>query len=67
MVKPQKINYKKLNTELDKIIEALQADDLDIDEVLSAYQRGAEIIEQLQTYLKQAQNKVSKIKSNWDK
>jgi exodeoxyribonuclease VII small subunit len=58
-------NYQKLNNELDEILLSLQADDLDIDEAIKKYERGMEIIKQLQAYLKEAGNKVTKIKKKF--
>lgn len=66
MVKKE-INYQSLNEELNVIMSRLQSDDTDIEEALKSYERGMQIIEELQTYLKQAENKVEKIKARFDK
>ena len=63
----KEINYRELSAELDTILAQLQTDDFDIDEALKLYERGIEISKQLETYLKSAQNTVSKIKDNFDK
>lgn len=54
-------NYRQLNQELETIVEKLQSEDLDVDQVISQYQRGVAIIDQLQKYLKSAQNNIVKI------
>lgn len=54
-------NYRQLNQELETIVEKLQSEDLDVDQVISQYQRGVAIIDQLQKYLKSAQNNIIKI------
>jgi exodeoxyribonuclease VII small subunit len=54
-------NYKDLNAELEVIIGELQAGDIDVDRVLSEYERGINVIEKLEQYLRQAENKVTKI------
>ncbi len=61
------INYRQLNQELDQVLSELESADLDIETALQKYQRGMEIIQQLETYLKIAENKVTKLKATWDK
>ena len=56
------IDYQALNQELEMILVKLNQPDLDIDEAVTAYQRGKEITTQLQTYLKQAEHTVQKVK-----
>lgn len=58
-------DYRAMAAELDAIIEVLQTSDLDIDEALQAYTHGMEIVEELEAYLKSAENKVIKIKKSW--
>lgn len=63
----KEINYQELSAELDTILSQLQADDFDIDEAIKLYERGIEISKQLESYLKTAQNKVTKLKATFDK
>ena len=58
--------YKELKAELDKILEVMQRDDIDVDEALQAYQRGMEVVTQLEEYLKKAENKVVTLKAKFD-
>ena len=60
------INYRVLNEELETILEVLQSGDLDIDEAVNKYERGMEIVKDLQKYLKEAENKVTKVKKSFD-
>ena len=60
------INYRVLNEELETILEVLQSGDLDIDEAVNKYERGIEIVKDLQKYLKEAENKVTKVKKSFD-
>lgn len=60
-----KINYQVLNVELETILADLQSGELDIDEAVKKYQRGNEIIQDLQKYLKEADNKVKKAKADF--
>jgi exodeoxyribonuclease VII small subunit len=55
------LNYRALNSELDDILVSLQSGELDIDEAVKAYERGAIIVKQLETYLKTAENTVKRV------
>jgi len=61
MTAKKSINYQKLQAELDELLAALQAGDMDIDEATNAYVRGQEIVDELSAYLKSAENKVTKL------
>jgi exodeoxyribonuclease VII small subunit len=61
-----KVDYKKLSAELDELLETLQTADLDVDEAVKAYERGMAIAKQLETYLKQAENKIARVKADWN-
>jgi exodeoxyribonuclease VII small subunit len=63
----KEVNYQELSAELDTILAQLQNDDFDIDEAIKLYERGIEISKQLESYLKTAQNKVTKLKASFDK
>ena len=55
------IDYQKLTSELDSVVIRLQSEDLAIDEALKLYERGIAITKDLETYLKEAENKVTKV------
>jgi exodeoxyribonuclease VII small subunit len=57
--------YADLQQELDSVLSALQQDDIDVDEALKAYERGMQVIKQLEAVLKNAENKVIKIKKDF--
>jgi exodeoxyribonuclease VII small subunit len=61
----KKTDYKGLNAELDEVLLKLQSEDLDVDEAVALYERGIAITKELETYLKDAENKVSKIKADF--
>ncbi len=65
MTKP--IDYVALQTELDDILQRLQSDETDIDTSLKLYERGVKIAKELETYLKQAENTISKVKADLGK
>lgn len=59
---PKTTDYRKLNAELEAILAKLETNDLDVDEAIKQYQRGTEIVAELEKYLQTAENKVSKVK-----
>jgi exodeoxyribonuclease VII small subunit len=65
--KSTKPNYQTLKNELEGVMAKLQDEDLDVDEALSLYQRGLELVKQLDSYLKTAENTVNELKARFDK
>lgn len=63
MATKKDVSYQELSSELELVLEALQQDDIDIDVALQKYERGLELVKQLEAYLKTAENKVSKLKA----
>jgi exodeoxyribonuclease VII small subunit len=61
--KPAAPGYQILKTELDAVLTDLQREDLDVDQALDHYQRGLELVRQLETYLKGAENKLTELKA----
>jgi len=57
-------NYESMYTELELIIESLQSGELNLDEAVKNYDRSTVLINKLKKHLKEAQNKVTKIKAN---
>jgi exodeoxyribonuclease VII small subunit len=62
----KEFDYKKLRTELDQILLNLNDDSLDVDDVTKQYERGMQIVGELEDYLKTAENKVKKVKAQWE-
>lgn len=58
------INYQALKAELDTVLDNLQQPDTDVDAALKGYQRGLELIGQLENYLKTAENEIVKLQAN---
>lgn len=56
-------NYQELKSELNDIMDQLGREDLDIDKALDYYQRGIELVKQLETYLKTAENKILELQA----
>ncbi len=65
MTTAKNTNYNKLNAELDNIMLSLESSELDIDEAAKLYERGMEIIQEIDKYLKTAENTVTKVKAKW--
>jgi exodeoxyribonuclease VII small subunit len=59
----KQINYQALRAELDEILQSLDDSEADVEAMTKQYQRGIEIIKQLEQYLKTAQNSVKKVKT----
>jgi exodeoxyribonuclease VII small subunit len=59
-----KATYQDLSEELEKVMQDLEQGDLDIDAAVTCYERGLEIVRELETHLKDAQNKVTELKAS---
>jgi exodeoxyribonuclease VII small subunit len=55
-------SYRVLNEELEEVIQKLQSEGLDMDDVILEYQKGINLVETMEKYLKSARNKITKVK-----
>lgn len=55
-------SYKQLQAELDDVLEQIQNEELDVEEAIKLYEQGEQLIKELETYLKTAENKIKKLK-----
>ena len=60
-----KQSYEELKAELDTILSELQHSDIDVDQTLAKYQRGLELVKQLQSQLVDAENTISKLQAKF--
>jgi exodeoxyribonuclease VII small subunit len=60
-----KPTYQELKTELDDILLELQRDDIDVDQTLAKYQRGLELVKQLESQLKDAENTITELQAKF--
>lgn len=60
----KEVNYQELSAKLDSVLTSLQSDDISVDEAIKLYERGIEITKLLEKYLKEAENKVTKIRAS---
>ena len=61
MAKNDKPSYQALASELDDILVELQQADLDVDVAVQKYERGLTLIKELESYLGEAENRVSEL------
>lgn len=54
--------YKQLRAELDEVLAWFDADNLDVDQAIVKYEQAIKLTNELQDYLKQAENKLTKLK-----
>ncbi len=59
----KKVDYRKLNDELDEILERLQSGELSIDEAVPAYERGMRLVKELEAYLQAAENRITEVQA----
>lgn len=57
----QKKTYRQLNEELAQIIAWFEGESVDLDEAIIQYEKAAKILDEMQKYLKTAENKIKKI------
>ncbi len=60
MARSQKTTFE-LQTELDELLLWFESDKVDIDEAVAMYEHGLQLIAELQTRLKTAENTIKKI------
>lgn len=58
-------SYQALSAELNDILLELQQEDLDVDVAIKGYERGLELVKELEAYLQEAENKVTKLKAKF--
>jgi exodeoxyribonuclease VII small subunit len=58
--------YAELKLELDELLDTLQQDDISVDDALKSYERGMELVNLLESTLKDAENKITKLKAKFE-
>ncbi len=54
-------SYLQLSQELDEILLWFESDEVDLDQAVAKYQEAMQLIQQMEKYLKTAQNKIRKV------
>jgi len=62
MTSAKQADYQSLSAELDGVLTALQQPDVQVDEAVKLYGQGLKLVEQCERHLKQAENKLTKLK-----
>jgi exodeoxyribonuclease VII small subunit len=55
-------DYQTLYEQLDTVLAKLQAPDVHVDEAVKLYEEGLKLVDTLEKHLKQAENKIEKLK-----
>ncbi len=50
-----------MSDQLEAILAKLESGDLDVDQAIKQYQKGMELVKQLEKQLKTAENKITKV------
>lgn len=59
----EKGDYQKLSVQLETVLAKLQAPDVRVDEAVKLYEEGLKLVATLEKHLKQAENKIEKLKA----
>ncbi|HSX31785.1 MAG TPA: exodeoxyribonuclease VII small subunit [Candidatus Saccharimonadales bacterium] len=62
MTTKKSADYQTLSDELDVVVAALQDPDVQVDQAVILYEKGLDLIAQMETYLTQAENRIEKLK-----
>lgn len=63
----KQLTYQELSEELETILFALQRDDVGVDDAMKQYERGLEIVAQLERHLQTAENRVQELQARFQK
>lgn len=55
-------DYRTTSNELEKILADMESGDLDVDQAIKQYQKGMDLVKELEKQLKLAENKITKVK-----
>jgi exodeoxyribonuclease VII small subunit len=58
----KQFNYAETSQDLDEVVASLQSPSISVDEALIQYEKGMKLLEELETYLKDAEHKLTKLK-----
>ena len=63
--KPTK-SYQDMQSQLNEILDWFEGSEINLDEAVDKYEQAMKLIEEMETYLKSAQNKIKKIAVKFD-
>ncbi len=56
-----KKDYQTLNAELESVLVELQQPDVQVDDAVKLYEKGMKLVQELETFVAQAENKLIKV------
>jgi exodeoxyribonuclease VII small subunit len=56
-------SYGELSSELDDVLLQLEAESLDVDTAVKLYERGLQLVSELEKHLETAENKIRELKA----
>ena len=59
-------NYQQMSDELAELMAWFESEQVNLDEAVSKYGQAMELIDEMQAYLKSAENKVKKISAKFE-
>jgi exodeoxyribonuclease VII small subunit len=62
-----KKTYQQLSNQLAELLGWFESDKVNLDEAIVKYQQALKLLDQMENYLKTAENKIKKISANPDK
>jgi exodeoxyribonuclease VII small subunit len=63
---PAAKNYQQMADQLAELVDWFESDAVNLDEAVGKYQQAMELLEQMEIYLKTAENKVKKISAKFN-
>jgi exodeoxyribonuclease VII small subunit len=62
VLKKEKFNFTKSYSELQKIVEWFERDDIDLEEGIKKFEEGSVLVKDLKEYLETMENKIKELK-----
>lgn len=59
--KPKEQSYRQLSDQLADLLQWFESEEIDIDAAVAKYQQAVNLIQQMEKYLKSAENKIIKL------
>ncbi len=64
--KEAQLSYQEIAAELDALVAWFQSEDVDLNEAISKYERGIDLVAQLEERIATAENKIEKLQQRFD-
>ena len=60
-------NYQQMSDELATLVDWFESDQVNLDEAVRKYEQAIELLQQMEEYLKTAENKIKKVSAKFDR